>query len=131
MPTYVARFDDAKYLTIHRSDTVATEKSKVSFSGEEQMKPADIESIQIMDNWVIRSLMEEVFNFRDYSIHSDEGTQIREMISSTLSLFMDEPDGTFSILGFVQLKIKGPIYVLDPIAGGTEAPPARSLPLSG
>ena len=111
---YVLRFSDGKYLLIHRSKKVAYEPSRVSFSGEEQLKPEDLYHplLRPYDHLVLRTLMEEVFPRLNYSVDSKEGHETRQAISyhRLLSVFLEEKFGNISMLGFVQLQFDSQKY---------------------
>ena len=110
---FVARFADKAYWLIRRSQTVRQENGRVSFSGEEQIKPEDFDHKNPMEAWTVRTLMEEVYPYRDFSHHSPQAAEVREQILAAryLSLFLEEKYGSFGLVVFIQLGIDSKRFV--------------------
>jgi hypothetical protein len=109
---YVIRFSDGKLLASHRSKDMAYDPEHVSFSGNEQLKPEDFESDRPLEMWLLRSMLEEVFPLRKFSIDSPEALEAASLIalSRFLSLYLEEKVGNFGLVCFVQFNVSSAVF---------------------
>lgn len=100
---YIIRFLDRKFLANHRAKTMAYDPERISFTGNEQLKPEDFIDDRPLDRWLFRSLLEEVFRLRKFAPESPEALTAKSQIAfgRFLSLYLEEKVGNFGLVCFV------------------------------